>query len=490
VTSIETRPNNNQAASWIISLDYSKRTVSPESVKLHKLAPELPYHDIKPPPGVRVIKVEAVRVKVLLRSLSTAKVLKPVPCKQDHIDIGKEGVTFDEESLFCIIDTADEEQLFPSGDAAVDAVDHMQCSTWQFDESEQQTNKAPTAESSCAYLTPPPSQETREERVQHFVTEPKQHTVHCVSTETIMTSLETGLRHVMCKAASRNSKSHTITSNEDFDCLPLIAPALWLPDYHKSLSERAVFLPTISHAIANVSGHSSTGSGLKVKAWQLCHRYPHKGKELFSPGAGGSLSTNKVQEALSVDLWAAMASGLSNTRTAKQSRPLRDLFESTRGADDLEDAELMLDEPYQDYGSDTTCDESDFEDLLDVASEADDGSICNLSIGDTGDVCSSLWTEAPINRLPNRWNPEHPSRLDPDFDMFDDSTELYEGEPCGALEPGDGEAGDIFGTHREIGQCWSGLDLDHDSEVLHFPETAGAEPDAEDMLLWDLRGSG
>jgi hypothetical protein len=138
VTSIETRPNNSQAASWIISLDYCEQAVSPEKVKLHKLAPELPYHDIKPPPGVRVIKVEAVRVKVLLRNPSTAKVLKPVLCKQDHIDIGKEDLTFDEESLFCTIDTTDEEQLFPSGDASVDTVDHMQCSTWQFDESGQQ----------------------------------------------------------------------------------------------------------------------------------------------------------------------------------------------------------------------------------------------------------------------------------------------------------------------------------------------------------------
>lgn len=450
MTSIETRPNNSQAASWIMSLDHSKRTVSPETVKLQKLAPELPYHDIKPPPGVRVIKVEAVRVKVLLRNPSTAKVLKPVPCKQDHIEIGEEDLTFDEESLFCTIDTADEEQLCPSGDAGIDAVDHMQCSTLQFAESGQQTSKAPTAESSCAYLTPRPSQERREEGVQRSGTEPKQHTTHRVSTDTIMVSLEAGLRHAMCKASSRNSKSHTITSNEDFDCLPLIAPALWLPGYHKSLSERAVFLPTISHAIANVSRHSSTGLGLKVKAWQLCHRYPHKGRELFSPGAGGSLSTNKVQEALSVDLWAAMASGLSNTRTAKQSHSLRDLFESTHGANGLEVAEPMLDETAPDYESDTTCERSDFEDLLDVASEAEDGSIRNLSVGDTSNVCSSPETEAPINRLPNRWNPEHPSRLDPDFDMFEDSTELYEGELCGALEPGDGESQGRLGTHRGI----------------------------------------
>lgn len=458
-------------------------------MRLHKLAPELPYHDIKPPPGVRVIKVEAVHVKMLLRNPPAAKILKPVSCQKGHVDSGNEDLTFDEESLFGTMDAV-EEQMLPSDDARIVDVDHMQSSTLRFGIWGQQISNVPAAGYSNAYLTPPPSQEMREERAQHPGTEPKERVTQRVSTQTIMTSLETGLRHAMCKAPSGNPKNHTITSNEGFDCLPFIAPAIWLPDYHKSLSERAVFLPTISHAIANVSTHSSAGFGLKVKLWQLSHRYPHEGREPFSPG--NSLDTNKVQGALSVDLWAAMASGLINKRTAKQSRPLRDLFESTHGVDGPGDAEVVLDEIDTDYESDTTCDESDFEDLLGAVSEADDGSICNLSVCDTGDVCSSPWTEAPTDRLPSRWNPEHPSRLGPDFDMFEDSTELHEeGDPCGKPGSEYGADGHSSGTHREISQCWRGSDLlDHDSEVVQFSETAGAEPDADDMLLWDLGGFG
>ena len=488
MTSIETRPNNSQAASWIISLDYSQRTAPSAEVKLHKLAPEIPYHDTKPPPGVRVIKVEAIHVKVLLRNSPAAKVAKPVSCKQRHVDSRKEDLIFDDESLFGSIDGFDQEQMCPSCDARMDDSDRTQSPTLDFEKSGQQISNAPILESSNAYFTPPPSQEMRQKRVRQSDTEPKQHVTHHVSSQAILTSLEIGLRHVMCKAPSGNSKNHTITSNEDFDYLALIAPALWLPDFHKSLSERAVFLPTISHAIANISGHSSAGLGLKVKAWQLSHRYPHEGKELFSPGSSPDM--NKVQGALSVDLWAAMASGLITTRTAKQSRPLRDLFESTQGANGLGDAEPMLDEIDTDYRSDTTCDESDFEDLLGLASESDDGSVCNLAVCDTGDVWSSPWTEAPTDRLPNRWNPEHPSRLGPDLDMFEDSTDLYEDDPCGILGSEDGGDGHSSGTHREISQCWSGLELDHDSEVVQFPETAGAEPDADDMLLWDLGGFG
>ena len=420
---------------------------------------------------------------MLLRNAPVEKALKHASRKQVHDDSGNEDLTFDEENLFCDMETTSEEQLCPDDGAGIGHFDHMQSSTLQPDNLEQQ--------SSDAYLTPPPSQETREERKQDPGTEGEQHTTHRVSTETIMTSLETGLRHAMCKAPSRNSKAHTVTSNEDFDCLPAVAPALWAPDYHKSLSDRAVFLPTISHAIANVSKHSSAGSGLKVKAWQLSHRYPHDGKAVLSPGA--SLSTNEVQEAISMDLWAAMASGLSKTSTAKQSRPLRHLFESTHEADALADAEPMLDEIATDCGSEATCDESDFEDLLDMASEADDGSICDFAVGDTGDVCMlvTTGTEALFcERLPSRWNPEHPSRLDPDFDLFEEGAELYEGEPWGVLGPGDGGDGGSFGTHRGSGQCWSGFGLGHDSDALQCPETAGVEPDADDMLLWDLGDSG
>ena len=483
MTSIETRPNNHRAASWTISLDYSERTVSPERAKLHKLAPQLPYHDIKPPPGVRVIRVEAFHVKMLLRNPIAANALQPVSCEQGHADSENEKTTFDEESLFGSMDVVDEGHLCPSDDVWDEDVEYMQSSTLHLDKLGQQINNTFAVESNCAYLTPPPSQETREERGQQSGTEAKQHSIHRVSTQTIMTSLETGLRHVMCKAPSRNPKAHTITSNEGFDCLPLIAPALWLPDYHKSLSERAVFLPTISHAIANVSAHSSTGLGLKVKAWQLCHRYPHTGRQDLSPGV--DLGTNELQEALSVDLWAAMASGLGNTRTAKQSRPLRDLFESTHGADGFGDAEPMLDDVATDYGSDTTCDESEFEDLLDVASEADDRSVCNLDVSDTGDVYPMLWTDStdlrvPTNRLPSHWNSEHPSRPDPYSDMFEDSTELYEGDPCGVQGFEDGGVGGDSGTHRRTSECWS------DSEVLQTSETAGPERDADDMLLWDL----
>jgi hypothetical protein len=251
--------------------------------------------------------VEAVTVKMLVKDTSAAKALNPVSCKQDHVDTENEKPTFDEENLFLSVTTANRVQLCSSDDAWTCDLCNLPNSALTVDRSEPQSSNTFAAQSSCAYLTPPPSQETREEEMQGPGRNILQHATRRVATEDLMTSLEAGLRHVMCEPLSRNSKGNKITSNEDFDCLPIIAPALWLPDYHRSLSEQAILLPTISHAIANVSGHSSAGFGLKVKAWQLSQRHPHKGGNLFS--ATAIVDTNKVQED-------SITSGLRNSRAS------------------------------------------------------------------------------------------------------------------------------------------------------------------------------
>lgn len=481
MTSVETC-SSDRRTTWLTSLDYGQHAVSPAKVKLHKLSPDLPYHDIKPPPGVSVIKVEAVHVKMFLGRSSVATLLEPGLCEQDRVDTSDENVPFDKESLFCSIDAAaNEGQLCSSNEAGLCDFDCLQSSTLVRGKSEQQINSTYATIGSCAYLTPPPSQETKEERLEEPATASTQQTIHHVSAETLMTSLEIGLRHVMCGAPNRKSKANTITSNEAFDCLPVVAPALWVPKYHRTLSERAVFLPTISHAIANVSQHRSAKFDLKVKGWQVSHRYPHDGKETFSASEGDS--TVEVQKALSVALWAAMTVGLNDTKNAKLTRVLRDAFRFANEADAPQDAEAMLDEIAEDCVSDGTCDESDFEDIFDLASEANDESIGDWSIGEIGDIHARCLSEELEDRLVDRWDPEHPSLLDPGSGMTNDETELYDCDPFGDLETGDGDGGDSTGSHREVGPSWHGSNRGHDTNALQYPEPESEGSCAEDMLL-------
>jgi hypothetical protein len=485
VTSIETGPNDYRVFSWLVSLDYSEQEISSKKMRLHKLSPGLPYHDTKPPLGVNAIKVEGFRVKMLLKKSTTAIPPEPGLTKVEAVDRGHESTTFDGESLFHDpdADVADEQSLCFDTEAESCDFDRLQVSDVSSGNHEQQDCNTPVANGSCAYLTPPPSQEDAQDSRMKSVLDQHQHVFGTVCAETLLSSLEVGLRHVMCALPNRKSRTNIIVSNEDFTSLAVIAPALWVPNYHRSLSERAVLLPTISHAIAKVSGHSSAKLGLRVKSWQLSHRYPHLGKGIFSESA--IAETSEVQDALSASLWAGMTASLNDIGAAKQSQPFRNAFEFTHEVDTSRHTEDMLDGMEMDCGSEGTCfDGSDFDDLLEEASDAEDHeSTCNWSVSDIGDMRDSWSTEA-LDRLPNRWNSEHPSRLDPDGSLVVDSPKLDESDHCDVLGSEDGGLGGDCGSHREIGQRQDGSGRDHDSTSLLCPNVDFEGSEAEDMLLW------
>lgn len=481
VTSIETGPSGSQATSWTVSLDYSEHRLSPEKVKPHKLSPDLPYHDIKPPLGVNVIKIQAFRVKMLLETSPTATSSKTGLCKHDGIYPEDENTTFGRESLFFNGDSADDGHFCFDIDAETCDTDNVQYLTVPCDDDGRQDVNISTADGSCAYLTPPSSQEKEVCSHGESVLYPLHDLAYHPRTETLLFSLETGLRHVMCNLPNYKSKTNVIVSNEDFDPFPAIAPALWVPNYHQSLSDRAVFLPTISQAIANVSGHGSAKLGLRIKARQLSHRYPHLGEEVSS--ASAAATTNETQTALSASLWTEMTAGLNNANTAQQLRQLLDTFESTREVGIVRDAEDMLDGAATDCGSDETSDDSDFEDLINMAKDADDESTCDWSVSDNGHTSDSCSTKEFRDNLPSPWDLEDPSLFDPDCGMAADNPELDESVPREVGRAGDDGGGDYTGSHREVGQGWNGSDHVHDSMTLQYPQKAKTESEAENMLM-------
>jgi hypothetical protein len=485
VTSIESGPNDDRAFSWAVSLDYNEQKTTPEKVRLHKLSPELPYHDTKPPLGVHAIRVEAFHVKMLLKKSSTTAPCKPGPTKHKGVDRDCNSTAFDGESLFHNHDldiTDDQSPCFDIDAESYDA-DRSQYLSVPSESHGRQVCSIPLADGSCAYLTPPPSQEKEEDKREESVVVQSQHDPNHVYAKTLLSSLETGIRHITCKLPNRKSRTNVVVTNEDFKSLDMIAPALWVPGYHQSLSERALFIPTISHAIAKVSGHGSAKLGLRVKAWQLSHRYPHLGKGIFSTSV--TARTNEVQEALSASLWTEMTAGLHDIGAAKRSQPFRNAFEFPGEVDASRHMEDMLDETAMDCGSEgTSFDESDFENLLDEASDAEDyESTYNWSVSDIGDMRDSWSTEAL--RLPDRWNSEHPSRLDPEGGLVVDSSKLGESDHCDVLWSEDGGDRGDRGSHREIGQRRDGSGGDHDSTSLLCPDMEYGESDVEDMLLWD-----
>lgn len=258
-----------------------------------------------------------------------------------------------DESAFWSDDCADSDMLDVQTDCALSLDDEAAI----VDLNSQPDRPRCTTLHSSAYMTPPSSQK-KSERSQSSMSTGSQKE-HCskLVVKGLMTILETGLRHAVRGTPARRSSSTRVVNNEDFKCLSALAPALWVPECHRAVSNRAVFLPTLSHAISNVSRNCSTSAGLHNKVQELVRRRQHGNFALQSS------EIDHTQTALSVGLWHLVVSN-SQKHSAKQLRPfsvhaeIGDALTPSEMIDDLlDDAES---EP--DFCQDS--DGSDFEDLL------------------------------------------------------------------------------------------------------------------------------
>jgi hypothetical protein len=450
VTSIETRPSDCQVTSWVLSLDYGEQTNPPERPKLHKLSPDLLYYDTKPPPGVTVAKLEAVRVNLLLTPTLNASACRPVP--SDIVDHNPEG-ELDTDMLFSAMDDFDDAWsplFFDHPDLDPDDIECDDLQTYFIAEQEVditsnlgtrnpelQTLEVFAPQRRCPYPTPPSSQGTLEQSQNEHALNPATLQAQLLSTGDVLQAIEAGLKYATLKSSTRKVKSATVSSSEGFKSLSSISPALWVPDYHRSVAGRAVLISTISHAIANVSSRASSNLGLSEKVRQLARQRSCKDNQTAQNDV--RIRATELQDALSVQIWQGMSSALSSAPTARKLQPFSDIAEPNGHADAYENMEDMLDDPASDQESCTSCDESDFEDLQDTLSESDGDISSEMDNLDELGCMRSIWSGELEDRPVDPWDSENLLLIDSESGMFADGLELEEGMLCEVMELGGGD---------------------------------------------------
>jgi hypothetical protein len=267
---------------------------------------------------------------------------------------------------------------------------------------ELQTSDGFAPQQGCPYITPPSSQGSLGQSQNESKLKPVSLQAQRISTADVLQVVVAGLKYATSKSPARKVKSATVSSNEGFKSLSSVAPALWVPDYHRSVSSRAVLIPTISHAIANVSSRASTNLGLSAKVRQLARQ---QSRNVNSEGSSNAhLRARELQDPLSVKIWQEVTSVLSSTAVARKLQPFSDVAEPNEHADAYESMEDMLDENATDQESCRSCDDSDFEDLDDTLSEFNDevaGEIDYLSeLGST----HSAWIDDLKDCLVDHWD--------------------------------------------------------------------------------------
>lgn len=483
MTAIETRSSECRVASWVLSLEYSQYTNPSEKPKLHKLSPGLPYYDTKPPPGLTVVKIEVVHVKMLLAPTLNASNRKSVLSEiLDHTPEGE----LDADMLFCANDTLDDtwsSLLFDNPDE-IGCDDPQTYFTTQQDQdvtsnvgtqgTELQTSDAPTPHEWSPYLTPPSSREVFEQSQN----EPKSAASEAqhMSTIDVLQVVETGLKYVTMKSPTRKLKFGAVSSNEGFKSLSSIAPALWVPDYHRSVSSRAVLIPTIGHGIAKVSSRASTNAGLSEKVQHLA-RQQSCTNDQAAPG-DLHVCARELQKTISIQVWQGMTSNLSLTAIARKLQPFSDLAEPNDNAayGSMED---MLDENTTDLESCGSCDESDFEDLHDTLSELDEEATGEMDdLNDLG-CMQSGWTGETEDCLLDYWDSRDFSPSEVESEMLGEDLVIEESELCSGVEPGDGS--NFVSCHQET-MLWDGLDPASDLINADFREIETVGFDMEYLL--------
>lgn len=282
----------------------------------------------------------------------------------------------------------------------------------------------------CPYPTPPSSQDSLEQS--QSTLKPARLHAQVLSTGDLLQAIEAGLRYVTLKSPIRKVKSATVSSNEGFKSLSSIAPALWVPDYHRSVSSRAVLIPTITHAIANISSRASANLGLREKIRQLARQQSRKDDQDSSSNA--RVRASELQDAVSVQIWQGMTSSLSSTAVPRRLQPFSDVAEPNDHADADGNMEEMLDGIASDQDSCGSCDDSDFEDLDDALSDSNDevaGEFDDFS--ELGSMRSG-WIDDLEDRLTDRWGSEDLLLNESEPDLLGEDLELEKRMLCEVMD--------------------------------------------------------
>ncbi|KAM0715364.1 hypothetical protein Q7P37_008862 [Cladosporium fusiforme] len=425
---VEIRPSDHHVISWALSLDYCNQHDTPQQRKLHKLMPDIPFHDTKPPPGVQLYMLQSVHLKMVLRR-DCAEVARTAArdTHDDGFDIMHQPPS--DDMLMSEPGADEEEQLYWA--AEFDEYDSFEGEmlntippSVDAETSIRQTGTMSGSLSSCVYPTPNLSQESEAYKQDpHGVNVSLGNSV--VSSNPVIVLIGVGLSYAMFGPPNRRCKSTTLASNEDFKPLSRIAPSLWSLGYHRSIAGRAAFLPSLRHAIANLAQNRVTTNSLDTKVEEMSRRYRQTSDK--RPPTCQVARPDEIQDALGVRLWRMMTSGLLEEGASKMIQPLSDNAITSDKMRAWESMPDMLDSIEAGGISYPQCGGSDFEDLLDQLSEA--GKAGSDGCEEQDDLDSTapsnahpLWSGDGVRGAPVCWGLEDLPGCGPGFDLMEDKS--------------------------------------------------------------------
>lgn len=286
-----------------ICLDYAAGE-SPASVRsVHRLAQDVPYHDIEPPPGIQTARLHHVSLHMRFSDTSDRK-RRRTPASWSLVN----GSDDDDDML----------ELSDAGPTLSPVFEPWTCPRIR------RTRITP------GRATSPPSQRPMLAPHGELTDGGEEHCPptlkRCYNTsatdyhpqnhhhEDIFALCDAGIRYAIATPRKRSLKDVELVGHESLTQLSSICPAVFSPSHWESLSSRTILLPTVSHALTQTCGVHARNAALQSKLLELSRRI---GASSY-PGVVSSAT----QEHVAVHLWRSTQAGLFDSDAASRLQPL------------------------------------------------------------------------------------------------------------------------------------------------------------------------
>ncbi|KAH0275620.1 hypothetical protein KCU91_g4455, partial [Aureobasidium melanogenum] len=185
--------------------------------------------------------------------------------------------------------------------------------------------------------------------------------------------IDAALRLALTDLSTKALTGKKITEKSSFKHLDDICPAMWSPGHLEALASRAVFLPTISHAMSNSISQRALSIVLKEKLREIARQ------ECITSSISQHNKPQGIQKAVSIRLWRLIQRRLRDPSAGKRLKSLQIADTALSMRESIGDGDVLLNfeqedelHPHCQSGNLSELDlEENEEDLLDVEYESE-----------------------------------------------------------------------------------------------------------------------
>ena len=313
---MQTTPGDKDGREDIIAVSLRHNETGGRSKPtIHQLCTDVPIQDVRPPPGLECETLESVRLTLDFSYIDSHK------RRKIYHRVSSTGDNLNDYFATKISTAIQESELLDMGSESVvhEPPERDRCAPntdldeWFLQESDDESlleelrmdgNVLDSSSITALNCNLPPSCHRRPSSPSEVLA---QHD-HGLVLEDVMELLDAATRYCISNTPQRLSQGIKITRRESFTHFSDFAPSLWLPGYLPAVSQRAAFLPSLSHALINIGGKHSRSISLRHKLDELA-------RQNRISGHAGHGDTGP-EDNISTSLWRLLQQGCHKSTSA------------------------------------------------------------------------------------------------------------------------------------------------------------------------------